>query len=84
MLHSFIILAAVTAATVSATPAPGASNPPSIAASGSARTDVDPAPIAHARKRKELPRYGYMKQANDDPQGLSRLQDQLRQLRPQL
>jgi hypothetical protein len=40
------------------------------------------APHVSANGRKSLPAFGYMKQATDDPDGLSRIVDQARQLRP--
>ena len=40
------------------------------------------APHLLAHGKKPFRSFGYMKQADDDPDGLARIQDQARQLRP--
>ncbi len=67
---------------VAASPLPPASGAPSHAKLAPVSNRTWKAPHLFSAGRKSLPTYGYMKQTSDDRDGLSRLQDQARQLRP--
>ncbi len=95
MIRTLLIVAVVgagvpAAALAADAPPPVSATPAAAASPGPARTQAQiaqdrvAAPHLAAKGRHAVSPFGYMKQANDDPQGLSRIQDQARQLRPQL